>query len=269
MEDDDEKLVVVHPHDGRAPAKKRRVTFADSTISIIKRVKTKHSGECAKMAPGTISFDSILDFKTCGFLCLRESVEMQMVGVAAVNSIGNFLSYMMTGDHSLGIDFNHPKRWSSVSPQYIGHDGYLALHFHPYILRYIVLSHANYITTNQLGGSRVLHTMLEGCRVRIPGSQVSRMRLEADLPSSTFQVRSLYVLMIDCNEYDNGGPEFLANFEIYSRLVLFFFQCKFVVVSLLHVSCMCFYLTLLTCSPHRCVSDSHEQWPLYKANHSS
>jgi hypothetical protein len=186
---------------------KKRVHFADN--------KQYHDNE---QSCQVLDFDSIIDFRVTGFIAVRASVDMQGVAATTVNIIGEFLSFVMTGDDSrIPLAFgSNMNSWKRVKQKGI-HD-YVPLHFHPFILKHITLSLDNYYSIGQLTGHSHMHTMMEGCVVRPQGSTCSSIMIGSDDNIISPVVHSMYVVSI-ANTPKNGGPEFLAHWVMYRRLI--------------------------------------------------
>lgn len=104
------------------------------------------------------------------------------------------------------------------------------LHFHPFIVRNIVLSTVSYDEIRQLTGHRRLTTMLEGCFVRPVGTPQSRVIVNRRVPESTETTscvaRSIYIASAGgCSE--DGGPRFLINFIQYLPMISRFVHVYF------------------------------------------
>ena len=104
------------------------------------------------------------------------------------------------------------------------------LHFHPFIMRNVILSTTSYHDVRQLTGHRQLTTMLEGCFVRPVNAPESCVIVNRQVPKTTEStscvVRSIYIAAAGgCSE--DGGPKFLVNFIQYLPMISRFVHAYF------------------------------------------
>jgi hypothetical protein len=194
---------------------KRSATQAAFTLVAMKK-RVRFTDNKQYQSCQVLDFDNIIDFRTSGFIAVKASVGMQDVVGTTVNIIGEFLSYVMTGS-KIPLTFgSNMDNWQRI--KIIGINGYVPLHFHPFILKHVTLSIDNYYSIGQLNGHTHMHTMMEGCIVRRQGSMYSSIMIGSDENIISPVVRSLYVVST-ANTPQNGGPEFLAHWVLYRRLI--------------------------------------------------
>jgi hypothetical protein len=157
------------------------------------------------------------EFSSVGFTSIIDSRHMLAVVDQIEGIIRNFLRYATNQNQSRFSWFKCKKL--------LGVKGLLPLHFHPFILKSVVLSIANYCAIGQLTGTGSLHTMLEGCVVRIPNIKSTSMSIRGSFNKLVPQIASVFVVSVDSTSPDsNGGPRFLANFVRYLPLIRHFYD---------------------------------------------
>jgi hypothetical protein len=170
-----------------------------------------------------LTLTHIKEYTDSGCTTIIDSDEMASVGKRMMNIIGDFINYNHNyNDTDMELKDKSPEAWAEIRTS-IGFSGYVPLHFHPYLLRYAILSPINYFNTAKLVGCRNLNTMLEGCMVRVRGVEKMAMVVEQSFRVPNHQCRSMFVCSVNSDVVSNGGPQFLTYFALYTNLIIAFF----------------------------------------------
>jgi hypothetical protein len=169
---------------------------------------------------GVSKRQNLVDFKQTGLTHIKEDVAMQSIGRAVFNTIGNYLTFKLNGNKTdLQLNWKNTESWKQTI-NVVHESGYVDLHFHPYMLRYLTLSPRNHLTTGQLLGTYKLHSMLEGCIVRPQGMRAAHT-LQEQGPKCSIgtTARSIFICSVQEHTKNNGGPQFLVNFAVYEQVL--------------------------------------------------